>query len=135
MSWTTKMSAVQPEVLDRYGVEEIHVAYFTPVNYPGVGPAVSLGLPECELMLCRMGDNGEPFTIINRPKINRDVKSWIKIACKMAVEQHAVISFNCDTLEQLEQAVRLAERRLPGYERAALERMKNVESRSKAGLS
>ena len=135
MSWTTKLSDVAVDVLDRYGVEELHVAYFTPVNYPGVGPVVSLGLPECELAVCFLDGNGEPLTIVNRPKVNRDVKGWIRIACKTAIEYGAVVSFNCDTLEQLEHAVRLAQRRLPGYERAALERMRDPQTRAKAGLS
>jgi hypothetical protein len=135
MNWTTKMSEVAPEMLAGYGVMELHVAYFAPVNFPGRGPAVTLGIPECELLVVLLRSDGEPLVFLNRPQTNFKIEDWIKSACRQAIDHHAVISFNCDTLEQLKQAVALAQNLLPQYERVALERMKNPETRSKMGLS
>ena len=134
MAWTTKLSDLVPEALTRYGAEEIYAAYFVPEHYGGIGPAVALGLPECELIMTIMAD-GEPLSVVNRPQVNRNIKKWIKAACLTAVgiEPQAVISFNCDTPEQLEYALKLAPRWLLGYERVPLERMEEPEGRTNKG--
>jgi hypothetical protein len=136
MKWTTRLSELIPEMLTEAGVAEIHSAYFAPVNYTGgKGNVVSLGIPECELIVGLLLSDGGPLAIVNRPKINFKIDGWIKLACKEAVTLHAVVCLNCDTLKQLEQAVALAQNLLPQYERVALERMKDPKTRAKKGLS
>jgi hypothetical protein len=136
MNWTTKMSEVAPEMLTARRVAEMHTAFFVPADYPGKGTMVSLGIPECELIVCLLQPDGEVVSLVNRPKTNFSVKNWIKLACREATAARAALSFNCDTLKQLEQVVALAQNLLPPqYERVALERMKNSESRTRVGLS
>jgi len=114
---------------------DFHMACFAPSDWPGKGPTVCLGLPECELVLTVLGKNGVPSALVNRPNDNRDVWYWIKFACEMAQQEQAFIMFNCDTIEQLKGAISLLERLLPQYERIALERMYDPESRRKRDLS
>jgi hypothetical protein len=136
MDWTVKLSDVSPEAMARYGAKEIYIAYFVPKGYGGQGPAVSLGIPECELIMAVQCKDGEPMAVVNRPMVNRNIKTWIRTTCETALDiDQAVVSFNCDTPEQLEYAIKLAVRWLPGYERAPLERMAMPEGRAKGGLS
>ena len=46
--WTTRLA---PEITSQFGVEELHGVCFVPRGWPGKGPAVSLGIPECELSI------------------------------------------------------------------------------------
>lgn len=131
MSWTTR---VLPELTRPYGVEEAHNAWFVPKGWPGKGPAVSLLIPECELQLCILDGKGEPVLMINRPSLNKNVKAWIRSACRVAIDYHATISFGCDTAEQAERAAKMAHKLLPNHERAAIERMYEARSRSRGTL-
>jgi hypothetical protein len=130
--WTTR---ILPEITRQYGVEEIHSVLFLPKDWPGQGAAVTLGIPECELQCCFIGEDSEPVTFINRPQINRSVKSWVRGACEVARDFRAVINFSCDTPEQAERAAKLAGKLLPGYERVALERMYEPNTRSRSDLN
>ena len=66
-----------PEITARYGVGELHNAWFTPKGWPGKGPAVWLLIPECESQLCVLQPDGQPLTVINRPQFNRKVKGSV----------------------------------------------------------
>jgi hypothetical protein len=130
--WTTR---VLPEFTRQYGVEELHSVLFLPKDWPGKGAVVTLGIPECELQCCFIGEDGEPVAFINRPQINRSVKSWIRGACEVATDYKAAITFSCDTPEQAAQAAKRAGKLLPGYERVALERMYDANTRSRSDLN
>ena len=130
--WTTQMP---PEYTRPYGVEEVHAVYLAPAGWPGKGPTVSLGIPECELIFCAPGVDGELVTMVNRPKTNFSIARWLRFACDKAIEQRASIAFHCDTAEQAEQAARRATRWLPGYRRIALERMADASTRVADKLS
>jgi hypothetical protein len=132
MEWTTR---TLPELTRRYGVEELHTVCFAPKDWMGKGTTVSLGIPECELACVVLDSCGEPVTTINRPKVNRNVRSWTRMACTLAVEQQAFVMFQCDTAEQAEIAARRAIRLLPNYRRAALERMYDPATRVADKLS
>jgi hypothetical protein len=133
MSWTT---LVNPETTRQYmGDKELHSAWFMPKGWPGKGPCVSLEIPECNLHVCLPQPDGEPVVIVNQPRFNKNVKSWIRGACARAREYQACLSFSCDTTEQAEQAARFAGRLLPNYERVALERMYRPETRLRGDLS
>jgi hypothetical protein len=80
-------------------------------------------------------EDGEPKAIINRPQVNRNIKSWIRTACEVARDFRAVITFSCDTPEQAAQAAKRAAKLLPGYERVALERMYEANTRSRSDLN
>jgi len=130
--WTTR---VQPDLTLQYGVEELHSAVFTPKGWPGHGTTVSLQIPECELLVFFIEDTGEPAAIVNRPTINRNVKVWVRTACELARDAGASVSFSCDTVDQVEHAAKMANRLLPNYERAALERMYAANSRARTSLN
>jgi hypothetical protein len=65
-NWTTR---VLPEFTRQYGVDELHSVLFLPKDWPGKGAAVTLGIPECELLCVFVGEDGEPVTFINRPQV------------------------------------------------------------------
>jgi hypothetical protein len=115
--WTTR---IDPALTRPYGVEQIHDVYFEPTGWPGKGPVVSLGIPECELMLA-YGD--EPAVIVNRPQRNLNVKYWTRFACEKAIKSRALLILGCDTAEQAAIAAKRAARLLPHHRRAALERV------------
>jgi hypothetical protein len=81
MTWTTRL---EPALTAQYQAGELHSAWFTPKGWPGKGETVSLLIPECELQLTKIGDDGKPLTFINRPEVNRNVKRWLRTACEMA---------------------------------------------------
>lgn len=130
--WTTRILS---EMTRRYGVEELHTVCFAPKDWVGKGATVSLGIPECELACVVLDGDGEPVATINRPKTNRNVSSWTRMACTLAVEQQAFVMFQCDTAEQAEIAAGEAVRLLPNYRRAALERMYDPATRAADKLS
>lgn len=130
--WTTRIA---PHLTSRYGVEEVHTAWFLPKGWPGKGNAVSLLIPECELQYVFLAPDGAPVACVNRPNLNKNIKTWIRSACKAARDYRASIAFACDTSDQVEKAVKLAARLLPDHERIALERMYEASSRSLSGLN
>jgi hypothetical protein len=130
--WTTR---VLPELTSPFGVEEVHSIWLTPKGWPGKGPAVLLLIPECEMQVCTLGPDGTPEMSINRPKINKNVKSWIRAACKTAEDLGAAVSFSCDTAEQADRAAKMASKLLPKHERIALERMYEAKTRARSSLS
>jgi hypothetical protein len=76
-----------------------------------------------------------PIVFINRPRANRNVKCWLRYACKEATDQNVVLMVTCDTAEQAERAAKLAIKLLPDYERAAIERIYEEAARVSTGLS
>jgi hypothetical protein len=132
MAWTTR---VLPELTSQYGVEEMHDVWFTPKGWPGKGPTVSLLIPECEMHVAFLAPDGEPVTFVNRPKINKNVKLWVRHVCETARDMGASVTFSCDTSEQAERAAKMANKLLPNHERTALERMYEANSRTRAGLN
>jgi hypothetical protein len=131
-AWTTRLL---PEFTREYGVEEVHAVCFEPEGWPGTGPTIALGIPECELQLCFRAADGEPVVTINRPQRNLSVKRWLRTACEMATEHRCFLILNCDTAEQAAVAARKATRLLPHHRRAALERMYDPASRVRGGLT
>jgi hypothetical protein len=95
--WTTRLA---PEITRQFGVEELHDVCFLPRGWPGKGPTVSLGIPECELQYCLVAGGGTLVTTINRPTGNLSVKYWIRYACKLATENNTALLFSRDTVEQ-----------------------------------
>jgi hypothetical protein len=93
--WTTR-----PEITGQFRVEELHGVCFVPGGWLGKGPAVSLGIPECELQYCLVAGGGTLVTTINRPTGNLSVKYWIRYACKLATENNTALLFSRDTVEQ-----------------------------------
>jgi hypothetical protein len=69
--WTTRLA---PEITRQFGVEELHDVCFLPRGWPGKGPTVSLGIPECELQYCLVAGGGTLVTTVNRPTGNLSVK-------------------------------------------------------------
>jgi hypothetical protein len=130
--WTTR---TLPELTRQYGVEELHTVCFAPKDWVGKGATVSLGIPECELACADVGPNGEPVAMVNRPKVNLNVRHWTRAACGMAVEQRAFMIFNCDTAAQAETIAKRAARLLPNYQRVALEWMYDAATRVADKLS
>jgi hypothetical protein len=132
--WTTR---VLPEYTRPYGVEGSADVWFVPNGWPGKGPAVSLLVPECELQLVVLAPalDGEPLAFINRPQVNKNVKSWLRYACELATDYRACLFVACDTAEEAERAAKRATKWLPNYQRAALERMYDIASRVKEKLS
>ena len=132
MTWTTRLPVERTRL---FGVEEVHCAWLLPRGYPGRGPVVSLALPECRLQY--MPDveiaGVQLVGVFDRPR--RTVAHWVKDAAKVAAEEHAALMIISDTAEQLEPAVRLAAKRLPHHERAALERMADPAARARERLS
>jgi hypothetical protein len=132
MNWTTRML---PELTRRNGIEELHKVYFAPQGYSGKGACVTLGIPECELIFTDLGPDGRPFAVVNRPKVNRDVRRWTRAACELAVRRQVLVSFGCDTAAQAETAAKRAARMLPNFQRIALERMYDPATRAADKLS
>src|SRR5262245_48180735 len=56
-AWTTR---VDPAYSRRFGVEEMHNAFFEPPAWTGRGPMITLLIPECELHVTLPGRLGEP---------------------------------------------------------------------------
>jgi hypothetical protein len=129
--WTT---TVLPEFTAPYGVEEVHNIWLTPKGWLGQGPAVSLLIPECEMHLVILATNSEPVAFVNRSQ-NKNIKGWIRSACKIVKDHGAAISFACDTHEQAEMAAKIASKLLPKHERIALERMYEAKTRARSNLS
>jgi hypothetical protein len=132
MSWTTRL---EPALSAQYRVAEFHSVWLVPIGWPGKGPAVTLLIPECELQLVKIGDDGEPLAFINRPQANKNVKHWLRYACGTAHEMGAALSLGCDSAEQAERGARLAGRLLPKHERIALERIYRGDTRCRSGLN
>jgi hypothetical protein len=131
--WTTR---VLPELTAQYGVkEELYTAWLLPKGWPGKGPTVGLLIPECETQLVFLAPDGEPIAIVNRPKINKNVKSWVRYVCEMARDMGASVSFTCDTAEQTERAAKMASKLLPNHERTALERIYRADTRARQNLN
>jgi hypothetical protein len=131
--WATRLD---PRLTNRHGVEELHNAWFEPPRPSDKSrPVVGLLIPECELQLCRLMKDGRPLTHINRPETNKNVKQWLRTACRIADEQTAWLSVLCDTPEQVEIAARRIANWLPEYQRVALERMYEPASRERTRLS
>jgi hypothetical protein len=130
--WTTRL---EPEMTREYGVDQIHMIWFAPKGWQGKGPTVGLGIPECELICTKLDRNGDPLSLVNRPRRNKNLKRWLRTACKMAIEQGAAFFLSCDTAEQASAAAKQAAKLLPDYQRVALERMYAPESRSRLNLS
>jgi hypothetical protein len=130
--WTTRLP---PERTRLYGVEELHCAWLLPRGFPGKGPVVSLSIPECEMKY--MPDieiaGVQVLWMFGRPRPR--VAHSIKDACKVATEANACLFILADSAEQLEPAVRLATKRLPHHQRAALERMADPATRARNRLS
>ena len=127
MTWTTRLD---PALNQRYGYgPEAHAAWFVPRTRPAPPRnAISFLIPECEMQFVvpRAG------VMINRPQANKNVKSWLKYACREASDQNAVLILVCDTAEQVERATKMAGKLLPKHERAALERI--YEEQARVGL-
>lgn len=124
--WTTRIA---PEITRTYGVEELHTLWFTPQGWPGEGPIINLGIPECELQQCTFM-NGVPVILRNRPpQADLNVHYWIRTACKLAVERGAAVIFICNTVAQADETAKAAAPLLPKYRRAALERMYDAAAR------
>ena len=131
MTWSTRLP---PERTRTYGVEELHCAWLLPPGFPGRGPVVSLSLPECRLQYMPDIETGVLILwMFDRPR--RPVARSIKDACKVATEANACLFILADTAEQIEPAVRLATKRLPHHERAALERMADPATRARERLN
>jgi hypothetical protein len=129
------LTRCRPERTRTYGVEELHCAWLLPPGFPGKGPVVSLFIPECQMKyMPGIEIAGAPILwMFDRPR--RTVAHSIKDACKIATEANACLCILADDAEQLERAARLATRRLPHHERAALERMADPATRARARLS
>jgi hypothetical protein len=130
-TWTSRLP---PSYTRAAGCEELHCAWFVPRGYAGRGPVVTLSLPECELRLTLGVVAGVPVIgTFDNPRPS--VAHWIKDACAIAIKHRASLCIVTDTGEQLTRAARLAAKRLPGHERAALERMADPGARARAKLN
>jgi hypothetical protein len=118
--WTTHWPA---EIVERFSIDELHQVLFEPCDWPGYGAFVSLGLPECELIVSFPTSNGEPVTHINRPKENRNVNRWLRLVCELATEHRALLAICCDTKDQTKLAARRVAKWLPNHRRMAMERL------------
>lgn len=130
--WTTR---VTPELTKPYGIEELHHVWFTPTAGPGYGPTITLCIPECETQCVIPEPDQDPLIFINRPRENRNVKSWLRYICKWVTVDSFCVIFACDTAEQAEAAARLATKLLPNHDRAALERLYEANTRPRDRLS
>ena len=130
--WTT----VLPEMTDLDGTE-FHTVCFEPAGWKGKGITVGLGIPECEMQYVYppLTSEGEPFVVINRPRVNKNVKHWLRHVCNCATTDCAFVILSCDTAEQAAQAAKMATRWLPQHRRAALERIHNAATRARDKLS
>jgi hypothetical protein len=117
----------------RYGSAEAHSAWFVPRKCPPPPRnTIAFLIPECEL---QFNVPGVETVFVNRPRENRNVKRWLKYACKEASDQGAILIVACDTPDQVERAAKMASRLLPKHERAALERIYQEQARTRAGLN
>ncbi len=133
--WTTRIA---PKHTRAFGVEEIHTVCFEPVGWPGKGACVGLGIPECEMHYVYpppIGDDGGPLVVVNRPRLNRKVKHWLRHVCKCATADRAFVILSCDTAEQAASAAKMAAKWLPHHRRSALERLYDASSRARDKLS
>lgn len=127
VTWTTLLD---PALTRRHGCGHVHSAWFVPRGKCPSPPrnVVTLLIPECETQHIFPG----VVTLVNRPRENRNVRTWLKHACREASDQNAVLIVACDTPDQVERAARLARKLLPKHERAALERI--YEEKARVGL-
>ena len=130
--WTTRF---EPETTRRFGVEEVHTVCFEPDGWPGKGPCIGLGIPECEFQYCLIGADGDAAAFVNRPQRNQKLKYWLRLVCEMATKERTFVIFSCDTVDQAKLVARLAAKRLPRHQRVALERMYDAQSRARGNLS
>jgi hypothetical protein len=130
-AWDTRL---RPELTRIYGVEEIHTVCFEPDGWPGSGPCVTLGIPECEAMFAFDPGDGVPIVIVDRSSAE-GVRAWTRAACRVAAEHRCFLILNCDTAEQAAVAARRAARLLRRHRRVALERMYDPSSRARGNLS
>jgi hypothetical protein len=132
MNWTTRFPA---EHTRRFGVEEIHNVYFAPIGWPGKGTTLCLLIPECELQYCMVAQDGEPIALVNRPQKNKKIKHWLRFACQEAMKNCALLSLACDTADDAERYAKQAAKLLSNYQRIAMERMYEPESRALGNLN
>lgn len=130
--WTTR---IDPAITRRFGVEEVHCACFEPPGWLGKGPVAGLGIPECEFGFMVPAVDEKPFVLINRPRINLNVKQWTRFACEATAANRAFLIINCDTAEQVAVAARRVAKLLPRYRRVAAERMYEPNARVRENLS
>jgi hypothetical protein len=130
VTWTTLLD---PELTRRYGFNEAHAAWFTPRKCPAPPRnAITILIPECEIQFVRPGSD---TVLVNRPKINRNIKYWLRYACGEARDSDAVLIIACDTVEQVQRAAKLAGKFLPKHERAAIERIYTEDARGRSSLN
>jgi hypothetical protein len=121
--WTTRIDTRLPNA------PEVHTVCFAPVGWPGQGPTIGLGIPECELQYCRVGLDGEPVAFVNRPQTNKNVHHWLDVVCQTASEERLFVMLHCNTPQQTKKAAKYATRKLPQHRRVALERMYDPQTR------
>jgi hypothetical protein len=131
--WTTR---ADPKFTRQYGVEEVHSVCFEPPGWPGRGPVVHLGIPECELLV-GAPVAGDDLVIVIREKATtyRNLKYWTIVACNQAIKHKAFIMLACDTAQQAEVGAKRIAKQLPQYRRVALERMYDPDARVREKLS
>jgi hypothetical protein len=130
-NWTTRFEL---ELTRPYGVEEVHNVWFEAPAWSQDKTIVALLIPECELQVTKV-IRGETVQVVNRPRIRKNVKRWLRFVCAIAAEERAWLTFACDTAEQVEQAADMVARLLPKYRRVPLERMYDPRTRESSGLS
>jgi hypothetical protein len=129
VTWTTR---IDPEAAASCGFNEAaHAAWFTPCKMPPPRNVIAILIPECEIQFALPGRG----IMVNRPQANRNVKQWLRYACQEATDLNEILILTCDTAEQVERAAKLASKCLPkNFERAALERIYDETTRSRAGF-
>lgn len=126
MTWTTRLDV---NVTGFYGIDAVHGAWFVPRGKcPPPRNVVTLLIPECETQHIFPGVG----TVVNRPKENKNVRTWLKYACREASDRGAVLIVACDTPDQVERAAKMAGKLLPKHDRTALERI--YEEQARTGL-
>jgi hypothetical protein len=138
LQWTTEMPVLQ-WLREQCGFPgDLHLAWFIPNDWPGKGKVVDLGLPECEMHWCAVYDP-DPDKIVmavNCPVLNRDIEYWIKPARQQAKRDRAPLMLSCDTAQQVDDAVRIAEKYVPrNHRRLPLERIYDPKDRADKPLS
>jgi hypothetical protein len=125
MIWTTLLD---PALTRSHGFgPEAHGAWFMPRNCPAPPRnVITLLIPECEIQFVVPG---APNVLVNRPQHNRNVKQWLRYACREARDRGAILILTCDTAEQVERAAKMTSKLLPKHDRAALERIYSEQSR------
>ena len=83
----------EPEMTRRFGVEEVHNVCFEPDGWPGKGPCIGLGIPECEFQYCVIGADGEPAAMVNRPQRNQKLKYCFASSAKWRPRSEASSCF------------------------------------------